>query len=179
MSHYYSNKELRVLGFSSIGINVCISRDARFYGEFTVGDNVRVDDFCILTGTINIGSYVHIGAHTCLYGSGGISMGDYSTCSGRVNIYSASDDFSGNYMISPLVPPKLTRVTRKKIIMRRFSIVGTGSTLLPGAVLGEGTAVGAMSLVKCALLPWSVYAGIPVRFISKRSDKMKSRVLCQ
>ncbi len=32
----------------------------------SIGDNVRIDDFCILSGKIELGSNIHISAY-CLY----------------------------------------------------------------------------------------------------------------
>lgn len=40
--------------------------------------------------------------------------------------------------------------------------------MLPGAVIPEGTAIGAMSLVKGALRPWGIYAGIPCKWVKER-----------
>lgn len=34
----------------------------------TIGSNVRIDDFCILSGRLEFGSYVHIAAYSALYG---------------------------------------------------------------------------------------------------------------
>ncbi|MEH7271756.1 acyltransferase, partial [Bacillus toyonensis] len=37
---------------------------------------------------------------------------------------------------------------------------------------GEGTAVGAMSMVKESLDDWYIYAGVPVRKVKPRQKKM-------
>ena len=51
MTSFYSEKELLSIGFKSYGINVLISRYARFYRpeNIVIGDHVRIDDFCILS----------------------------------------------------------------------------------------------------------------------------------
>ena len=107
MNSFYSEKELKQLGFQSYGKNVLISRFARFYGaeNMVIGDSVRIDDFCILSGKITIGSYVHISAMSCLYaGSTGIVLEDYSGISPRCVLHAESDDFSGEYMTNSMVP---------------------------------------------------------------------------
>jgi galactoside O-acetyltransferase len=38
--------------------------------------------------------------------------------------------------------------------------------------LAEGVAVGALSLVKHSLEAWSIYAGVPARYIRPRSREM-------
>lgn len=67
---------------------------ARIYSphNLIIADNVRIDDFCILSGMIEIGSRVHISAYCTLYGLKGIVIKDDSGLS-------AIDDFSGNYLI--------------------------------------------------------------------------------
>lgn len=57
------------------------------------------------------------------------------------------------------------------IIVGEYAVVGTGSTLLPGAVLPDGVAVGAMSMVKSSLEEWGIYAGVPCRKLAERSKK--------
>lgn len=72
---FYYEDELRQLGFASLGENVLISRNARFYGisSMRLGNHVRIDDFVILSGNIEIGNYVHVSAYAALYGGGAAS----------------------------------------------------------------------------------------------------------
>jgi acetyltransferase-like isoleucine patch superfamily enzyme len=48
---FYTNDDLKKLGFSSFGNNVLISDKASIYGanRIKIGNNVRIDDFCILS----------------------------------------------------------------------------------------------------------------------------------
>jgi len=41
--------------------------------------------------------------------------------------------------------------------------------VLPGCDIGEGTTVGALSLVKASLAEWGIYAGVPARRLRDRS----------
>ena len=168
---FYTDQELFTLGLKKVGKSVKLSRKASLYSPSTIciGNNVRIDDFCILSGEINIGSYVHIAAYSALYGSHGITIKDYSGLSARTIVYSAVDDFSGTYMISPLVPKELTMVSGGIVKIERFVQVGAGSIILPGITLGEGSVVGALSLVKHNLCEWTIYAGIPAKQIKQRN----------
>ena len=105
MNSFYTVEELGKIGFKKLGKNVLISKKSSIYTpeNISIGDNVRIDDFTILSGTIEIGNYVHISAFVALYGKNGIKIGNYCGCSPRTTIFSATDDFSGDYMISPLV----------------------------------------------------------------------------
>lgn len=171
---FYSREELTTLGLGSFGENVLISRFARFYGadKITIGDNVRIDDFCILSGEIRLGSNIHISAYSALYGRFGIEMEDYSGLSPRCTVFSASDDFSGDFLIGPMIDKTLTNVTGAKVQIGRFTQLGCGCVILPGVRVGEGVAVGAMSLVIRDLDDWGIYKGIPALFYRKRSRKL-------
>ena len=171
MNGYLSRAEVLALGFASVGEDVQISDKACFYGasKMHIGSHVRIDDFCILIGNITIGDYIHIAQYSAIHASAGsFTMGDFSTLSSRVAVYAASDDYSGEYMTNSVVPSRYTHVISSDIVVGEHVVVGTGSTLLPGAVLPDGVAIGAMSLVKTPLRPWTIYGGIPCRILSER-----------
>lgn len=171
---FYSREELMNLGLRSFGENVLISRKASIYGSgsISLGNNVRIDDFSILSGRIEIGNYVHIAAFCALYGAEGIVMRDFSGISANVVIYSASDDFSGEYLVGSMVPPEFTNVTGGTVVLEKYVQVGAGCIILPNVTLEEGVSVGAMSLVTKSLPSWSINIGIPARFYKRRSKDL-------
>lgn len=169
---FLSRAELQAIGFRNIGTDVLISRKASVYSPqlIQIGNHVRVDDFCILSGIINLGSYIHISAYTALYGGFGIVVADYATISGRVLIYSQNDDYSGSYMTNPMVPEEYTHVEGAEVRIGKHAIIGAGSVVLPGVTINEGTCIGAMSLVKSNTEAWMMYAGVPVKLIRPRDQ---------
>lgn len=175
MSSFYTNEELNNLGFKSLGKNVQISRKASFYGIKTIeiGNNVRIDDFCIISGHVKIGSYIHISAYVSLYGSNGIILEDYTGISPRSTIYSAMDDFSGHFLVGPIHPKETTCVTGGCVIVKQFSHIGCNCVIFPNITIGEGAVVGAMSLVNKDLKPWGIYYGVPCSFFKSRENKLK------
>lgn len=175
MNSFFSEEELSQLGFHSIGTNVLLSRKVSIYGSsnIIIGNNVRIDDFCLLSGEIKLGDFIHVAAYSALYGGKyGIEIDDFTTISSRVVIYAESDDYFGNSLTNPLIEGKYRTTYGEKIILGRHTLIGTGCTLLPGAVLPVGNSVGAMSLVKHELVPWTVYAGIPAKKIGIRSKQV-------
>lgn len=174
MTSFYSEKELSDLGLKSYGKNVRISRYARIYspGNISIGDNVRIDDFCILSGHITIGSNIHISAYVALYGSMGIELEDYTGISPRSTIYSAMDDFSGNFLIGPIHPEGTTNVTGGKVTLKKFSQIGTHSVIFPNLTIGEGVVVGACSLINKSLDEWMIYVGTPAKPLKKRTKQL-------
>jgi acetyltransferase-like isoleucine patch superfamily enzyme len=175
LNGFFSQDELNNLGLKAIGHNVLISRKCSIYGanNITIGNNARIDDFCILSGKIEIQNNIHIGAYSAIFaGKQGVTLESFSGCSSRVSIYAVNDDYSGEYMIGPAVPIEFRHVTEGKIQIGKHTIIGASSVILPGLTLGEGTAIGAMSLVIQDTLPWSINAGIPAKKIRDRSRKL-------
>jgi galactoside O-acetyltransferase len=171
---FYSEEQLKGLGLKEYGHHVLISRKASFYyiENISIGNHVRIDDFCILSGNIQIGSFVHISAGTLLYGQSSISINDYAGLSPHCVVFSASDDFSGEYLIGPLINQKYRHLVGGPVILNRYVQIGAGCVILPNVIINEGVAVGSMSLIKKSLKEWSIYAGIPAKFIKTRSKKI-------
>jgi len=174
---FYEQSDLRYLGLKDFGEKVRISRKASIYGasQISIGDNVRIDDFVILSGSIQIGSFIHLGAYSSLFGKYGILMQDFSGVSSRVTVLSASDDFSGEYLTNSAVIDSIyCKTVGSEVVFERHANVGTGSTILPGVHLAEGTVIGAMSLASTNTEPWTIYFGIPCRAINtRRKDLLK------
>ena len=179
---FLSKYDIEKIGFKSIGENVLISDKASIYGahNIEIGSNVRIDDFCILSageGGIKIGNYIHIACYAHLIGGGEIILEDHSQVSGKVSIYSSSDDFSGEYLVGPTVPTKYTNVKHLKVHLKKFVVLGCNTVVLPGVTLGEGCAVGALSLVNKDLLPYRIYAGTPAKVIKQRGSNFNKIVI--
>ncbi|MBQ9017276.1 acyltransferase [Candidatus Saccharibacteria bacterium] len=173
-SSFYSKEELLKLGIKQYGDNVSISRKISIYSPeyIEIGNNVRIDDFCILSGRIKIGDNVHISAGVYLYGKSGIEIGDYSGCSAGCKIYSETDDFSGDSMVGAVLPDELKRVKRGKVSIGNFVQLGVDTVVMPGVNVQEGAVTGAKSFVKHDLLSWTVNAGIPTKKIGNRSREL-------
>jgi galactoside O-acetyltransferase len=169
-----NSQELENVGFKSFGANVYISDKASIYNaqNIEIGNNVRIDDFCILSagaGGISLGNYIHIAAYSSLIGAGRIKLQDFCNISSRVSIYSSSDDYSGDTMTNPMVPDSLKAVQHAPVTIGEHVIVGCGSVILPGVTLNTGVAIGALSLVNKDCSEFSIYAGTPIRHVKDRS----------
>lgn len=169
--------ELAALGLRQVGRNVKISRYARIYGaaRIRVGNCVRIDDFAVLSagaGGIDIGNHVHVAVFALAIGAERIEFADFCGVSSRSSIYSSSDDFSGDFLTGPTVAPRHTNVLSAPVRIGRHAVIGSGSTVLPGANVGDGAAVGAMSLVRSPIPDFEIHAGCPARRIGDRKRGM-------
>ena len=175
MSSFLSHTDLQEIGFKSIGQNVLISKKASIYSpkDISIGNNVRIDDFCVLSGKISIGNYIHIAVFCALFGGqAGITIHDFANFSSRISVYALNDDYSGETMTNPMIPDEFKNVEQKEVTIGRHVIIGSGSVVLPGTLIHEGGAFGAMSLIRGEIEPWTIHAGIPCKKIKARSKNL-------
>ncbi|KRS21857.1 hypothetical protein AAY72_06310 [Alishewanella sp. WH16-1] len=172
---YLNFAELKNIGFKKLGRNVKISDKAAIYNPelIEIGDNSRIDDFCILSGNIVVGRFCHI-TPMCLLAGGepGIKLADFCTLAYGVKIFSQSDDYSGTSMVNSLIPKKFKRETFAPVVLEKQVIIGAGSMVLPGVIIAEGCSVGAMSLVTKSTTAWGIYLGIPAKRFKERSKAL-------
>ena len=178
MSNYYTDEELKTLNFRKIGKNTLISKKTSFYGanNISIGDNCRIDDFCILSSGssegFDIGNYVHISNSVSITGKGKVTIGDYAALSGKVSVYSSTDDFSGEFMSNPCVGNfniELTNVYSNHVYIGKHVIIGCNSVVLPKAYIADGISIGALSKVNKKLEKIGIYQGNPLKFFKEKS----------
>jgi acetyltransferase-like isoleucine patch superfamily enzyme len=165
----------REFGFRRVGRNVRIYSGAKIIGAeyITLGDDIIIDDFVFIYAhapTI-IGSHVHIASFCSLVGGGDLRIGDFCSLSSGVRVLTGSDDFQGGGLTNSTIPAEFRHVSRSHVYIGRHAMIGTNTVLLPGISIGEGSAVGAGSLVNRDLAPWGIYAGSPARRIRARPSE--------
>lgn len=172
---YLTTDELKKMGFKAFGKNVKISTHANIYNPelISIGDNSRIDDYCVISGNISIGRYVHIGA-LCLIAGGepGIVCSDFTGISYGSKVFAQSDDYSGEFLTSPLIPKKFKREQFQAVYLGKHVIIGANSVILPGVNVAEGCSIGAMTLVNKSTDPWGIYVGSPAYRLKDRNKGM-------
>lgn len=142
---------------------------ANIVGNVRVGEGARIDAFVTITGDVEIGCYTHVGTMTCIFGTGGVSIGDYVGISPGVKIFTGTEDPSGEWVTNPTVPDHMRNPKVSPIRIADHCLIGANTVLLPGADMPQGAAVGCLSLVKHSLGAWALHAGVPARLIRARS----------
>jgi acetyltransferase-like isoleucine patch superfamily enzyme len=171
---YLGSAELESLGIKRVGRNVAVHSTSVLVGleNISIGNHVRVDPFsCLIAGTgrIEIGNHVHIASHVFLSGAEGIEVGEFSSFSRGVTIYTRNEDYSGLALTNPTIPVKYLRLVSGPVVVGRHAVVGAMTVVFPRVSIGEGSATGALSLIKDDLEPWTIYAGVPARRLRERS----------
>jgi galactoside O-acetyltransferase len=162
-----------------IGEGSTISKKASLFAKdkITIGENVRIDDFCVLSGGsgLVIGDHIHIACGAMFYAGAGIELRDFSQFAPRVLVMTTSDDWTGRSLVGPCIPDEFKpHLQKARVIIGRHVLLGANCMVMPGVTIGDGCSVGAFSLVKDSLEPWGIYAGIPARRIG---DRNKARML--
>jgi galactoside O-acetyltransferase len=176
---FLSLNQLRELGLKAYGENVQISEHANFYGAryISLGNNVRIDDFCILSAGpkgFEIHDYVHIACYAFIIGRGKVTMRDFSGLSSRVGVYSSSDNYNGEYLTNPTIPEYLLNTKHADVIIGKHCVIGSSSIILPGVTIHDGSAIGAMTLVNKDIPPNTIGVGSPVRILKSRGTRIFS-----
>jgi len=172
---YLTKKELDLMGFRSLGKNVKISDKASIYNpeRIEVGDNSRIDDFCVISGRVSIGKFVHIAAMSLVAGGElGAFFDDFSGLAYGVKLFTQSDDYSGKTLTNPTISKEYKEEFFSAIRIGRHVIVGTNSMIFPGVHLAEGCSIGAMTLVNRSTEPWGIYVGNPAKRIKERKKDL-------
>lgn len=186
--------------FRHCGKGVVFGRDLviRNAHLISLGDNVIIDDDCVLDGRgagmqgvtigdrvilgrgvsiqakigpISIGADSDIGMGTVIHSQGGVEigravvMGGGCKLSGGVFQTTRSPvDATGGEMLSR----EQTRWTKGPIRIGDKCLIGFGAMFLDGVEIGEGSVIGAGTLLNASVPPWSVAAGVPVRVLRER-----------
>jgi acetyltransferase-like isoleucine patch superfamily enzyme len=171
---WLSLRKLRSLGVKLLGTDIYVSKDCRIYNpaNVTLHNNVRIDDFTILSarGPIEIFNYVHIASHCLLSSATRINCHNFSAIASGSKLFGSSDDYGGDFLTNPTIPKEFGNVKSGDIILQDHVLLGSNTIVLPGITFGEGTSVGAMSLISRNTEPWGVYAGVPGKRIKERKQ---------
>ena len=172
---YLTEQELRKFGFKSLGKDVLLSSKASVYTPhlITLGDNCRVDDFCVLSGQITLGKNSSVAVFCNLAaGRSHISIADFSTLAYGCHIIAQSDDYSGQTLTNPTIPREFKNEKSLDVLIGRHVILGTSTIVLPGIIIPDGVASGANTLFIESPESWSIYVGSPARKIKNRSREL-------
>lgn len=160
------------LPFATIGKDVIVYSRAVVLGaeRISLGDSIIIDDFAFISGgeEMRFGSFIHIAQHASLVGGGRLILEDFAGISAGVRLYTGNDDYLGGSLTGPTVPAPYRVPVRSFVHVGRHCVIGANSVVLPGVTMGEGAVVGACSLVKNDLPPWTVNVGTPTRVVGKR-----------
>ena len=132
-----------------------------------IGANTTTGNNC------NIGSMAHIGRN-CIIGNnvriqGGVYVADLTEIH--------DDAFLGpnSTILNDKYPPSGNKSLWQKVVLKKGSVLGGGSTVNPGLTLGENSVLGSGSVLTKDLPDNEVWIGNPARFHMTRKEYEEKR----
>jgi acetyltransferase-like isoleucine patch superfamily enzyme len=122
------------------------------------GEGTSVYDSSLVLGDVKCGKNGWIGPFTILDGSGGLTMGDDVTISAGVHVYT-HDSVQNTLTGAP--------IERSPVVIGNKVYVGPHSVIARGVTIGDGSVVGACSLVLADVPAGSKVAGSPARLLGR------------
>jgi acetyltransferase-like isoleucine patch superfamily enzyme len=188
--------------FRRCGKGVVFGRDLviRNAHLITLGDNVILDDGCVLDGRgagpqgvaigdrvilgrgvsvqakigpIVIGADSDIGMHTVIHSQGGVEIGRAVVMGGGCKLSGGvfqTRRSPGDAPGGEMLEREQTRWTRGPIRIGDKCLIGMGSMFLDGVEIGEGAVIGAGSVMIRSIPAYSVAAGVPGRVLRAREE---------
>lgn len=141
----------------------CFGTDSRI----VVNNNVHLDSGVNIrthkSGRIQIGPNSYLGPYTCLSGDS-ISLGKNCMVASHCGIYANNHIFA-----DPHVPIRTQGNSYQGITVEDDCWLGTGTKVLDGVTIGQGSVIGAGSVVTKSIPPYSVAVGAPAKVIKQRA----------
>jgi acetyltransferase-like isoleucine patch superfamily enzyme len=159
---------LRISPDVQMGKNVRIYAFANLYG-CVIGDDSRIGTFVEIQKGAVIGQRVKISSHTFI--CEGVTVED--------NVFIGH----GVMFINDKYPRATTEDNQLQTeqdwsciptIIKKGASIGSNSTILCGVTVGEGSIVGAGSVVTHDVPPWTIVAGVPARIIRHVEHKVEA-----
>ena len=159
--------------YISLGDNVTIgdyvTLIARGIGGISISHNTILKDRVYLdteradTGYINVDSDVYIGTGTTLFGHNGLEIGDHVLMAQNITLtpYSHIFEDSGTNIIEQ-------GGHSQKVVIGRDSYIGMSTCIMYSGNIGEGSVIGAGSVVVKPIPAYSVAVGNPAKVIRVR-----------
>ncbi len=138
--------------------------------SFRLGKHSRIDSFVKIKpaggfGDVTIGDHCTINSGCVLYSGNGIVIGNCVAIAANCVLAPVNHEFRDP---AKLIIHSGFAPSRGGIIIEDDVWIGAGCVLLDGTILREGCVVGAMSLVRGEVAPYSINAGNPMRQIGMR-----------
>jgi acetyltransferase-like isoleucine patch superfamily enzyme len=139
-------------------------------GRIEVGEYCRFGPNVVLetqgNGVIRLGNHVRVNAGTHIVAHFGISIGDDVLIGEYVSIRDA------NHGMQMGQPMRAQAHQGKPITIKRDAWIARGCCVLQGAQMGEGSVLGANSLLNTPLPAMAVAVGSPARIIKDRKARV-------
>jgi len=136
-------------------------------GSISIEENCELSQGTVLKaygGSIHLKANTFLGEYVCIYGHGGVEIGENTLIAMHTCIISSNHT----------VPDKNTLIRSQGDILLPVKIgddvwIGAGAKILGGITIGNGCVVGAGAIVTKDLPPYSIAMGVPAKVVGYRN----------
>lgn len=156
--------------FKFLGENVIFEEGVLIFHpeNITIGNNVYIGHNTVLKGYYRnemvIGDHTWLGQGCFLHSAGGIRIGNAVGIGPMVKILT-----SYHKEIELDIPIMFNELECREVVLKDGCDIGVGAIILPGITVGEGSIIGAGSVVTKDIPPYHVVSGVPAKIMRKRS----------
>ena len=138
----------------------------RFGEGFTTGYRCRFDIFGAEDGSVKLqlGKNCKIGDNIHFVASENVTVGDGCLMASHIFI---SDTNHGDGTDSPTTPPDDWNLSSNPVKIGNCVWIGEGVAVLPGSEIGDGCIIGAHSVVKGTIPPYTIAVGSPAKVVKQ------------
>lgn len=140
--------------------------ESRKGGTIRIGSGTEIHDgVCLLGygGNIGIGQGCNINPYTVIYGVAETVIGNNVLIAGHCMIIPTNHVYNNTHMLI-----KDQGIVSKGIIIEDDVWIAHACTILDGVKIGKGAVIAAGSVVSKDVPPYTVYGGVPARFLKNR-----------
>ncbi len=135
-----------------------------------IGARTLVDSFVKIkpaggSGEVVIGADCALNSGTVIYTGNGVRIGDGVLIAANCTLAPTNHEFSDT---TRRIRDQGFQPSRGGIVIEDDVWLGAGVVVLDGAHIGKGCVIAAGSVVRGALEPYSIYAGVPAKRIGPR-----------
>jgi len=157
----------------SIGDSAYVGADSQIISDggrsfIRIGQNtILLRGVMLLTqgGSISIGDHCSVNPYSILYGYGGLEIGNGVRIAAHTIIIPQEHRFDALEL-----PIYKQGVSVRGIKIEDDVWIGANCTLMDGVKIGQGSVIGAGSVVKSDVPAYSVAVGVPARVVKQRID---------
>lgn len=136
--------------------------------QFTIGGFVWIGEGCAFRaheGTLRIGRKCTFGGKNTINCYNHVEVGEESLWADHIYVV----DFD-HWYIDPHMNIRSQGIRKEHVIIERNTWIAEKATILRGVTVGEGSVIGAMSLVTRDVPPYAVIGGVPARVLKYRRN---------
>lgn len=161
------DNDVRIGGAVNIGRGAFIQRGVSIAGNIDIGENTVVGVYTILAtsphGRLSIGNDVLVNSFSNLGANTSVVIKDHCIFASYVQITDATHGYD-----EPGELTKHAETTAEPVVVEKNVWLGSAVMIMKGVTVGEGSVIGAKSLVNKSIPPMSIAFGIPAKVSKKR-----------